>query len=65
MREPRWSGFGVTSRSFAEKLEFTPLAEGLTQLALELCTTPDCGLPPPVAGPTGINDAGPEAGATG
>jgi len=47
------------------KLGFTPLAEGLTQLALELCTTPDCGLPPPVAGPTGINDAGPEAGATG
>ena len=37
---------GVTSRSFGGSLGFTPLAEGLTQLGLELCTTPDCGLVP-------------------
>ena len=35
---------GVTSRSFGGLLGFTPLAEGLEQLGLELCTTPDCGL---------------------
>ena len=35
---------GVTSRSFGGVLGFTPLAEGLTALGLELCTTPDCGL---------------------
>lgn len=34
---------GVTSRSFGGTLGFTPLAEGLAQLGLELCTTPDCG----------------------
>jgi hypothetical protein len=38
---------GVTSRSFNGLLGFTPLAEGLAQLGLELCTTPDCGLVPP------------------
>jgi hypothetical protein len=38
---------GVTSRSFGGYLGFTPLAEGLAQLGLELCTTPDCGLTPP------------------
>jgi len=38
---------GVTSRSFGGSLGFTPLAEGLRQLGLELCTTPDCGLTPP------------------
>ena len=38
---------GVASRSFGGWLGFTPLAEGLAQLGLELCTTPDCGLPPP------------------
>ena len=38
---------GVTSRSFGGLLGFTPLAEGLAQLELELCTTPDCGLEPP------------------
>jgi hypothetical protein len=37
---------GVTSRSFGGWLGFTPLAEGLAQLGLELCTTPDCGLAP-------------------
>jgi hypothetical protein len=38
---------GVASRSFGGRLGFTPLAEGLTQLGLELCTTPDCGLTRP------------------
>jgi hypothetical protein len=44
---------GVTSRSFSGKLGFTPLAEGLIELGLELCTTPDCGLvrPPGSARP--------------
>ncbi len=37
---------GATSRSFGGVLGFTPLAEGLDALGLELCTTPDCGLPP-------------------
>lgn len=44
---------GVTSRSFGGTLGFTPLAEGLAELGLELCTTPDCGLVPPAADPTG------------
>ena len=35
---------GVSSRSFGGSLGFTPLAEGLKQLGLELCTAPDCGL---------------------
>ena len=35
---------GVSSRSFGGSLGFTPLAEGLTQLGLEMCTAPDCGL---------------------
>ncbi len=43
---------GVTSRSFGGWLGFTPLAEGLAQLGLELCTTPDCGLVPSGADPT-------------
>jgi hypothetical protein len=44
---------GVVSRSFGGILGvggamgFTPLAEGLANLGLELCTTPDCGLTPP------------------
>jgi hypothetical protein len=38
---------GVTSRSFGGYLGFTPLAEGLAQLGLTLCDTPDCGLAPP------------------
>jgi hypothetical protein len=43
---------GVVSRSFGGVLGvvgsmgFTPLAEGLTSLGLELCTTPNCGLTP-------------------
>ena len=44
---------GVTSRSFGGWLGFTPLAEGLAQLGLELCTAPACGLAPPVADPSG------------
>jgi hypothetical protein len=46
---------GVTSRSFGGSLGFTPLAEGLDQLGLELCTTPDCGLTPPVAASAGVD----------
>jgi len=41
---------GVVSRSFGGSLGFTPLAEGLEQLGLDLCVTPDCGLVPPTAG---------------
>jgi hypothetical protein len=44
---------GVTSRSFGGNLGFTPLAEGLAELGLDLCTTPDCGLVPPKADPQG------------
>jgi hypothetical protein len=40
---------GVTSRSFGGYLGFTPLAEGLDELGLALCTTPDCGLTPPAS----------------
>jgi hypothetical protein len=43
---------GVSSRRFSGKLGFTPLAEGLEELGLELCTTPDCDLRPPVAPPS-------------
>jgi hypothetical protein len=43
---------GVTSRSFGGSLGFTPLAEGLDEFGLELCTSPDCGLTSPVAGST-------------
>jgi hypothetical protein len=42
---------GVTSRSFGGWLGFTPLAEGLAQLGLDLCTTPNCGLVPPPVDP--------------
>ena len=38
---------GVTSRSYGGLLGFTPLAEGLAQLGLELCTTPNCDLVAP------------------
>jgi hypothetical protein len=38
---------GVTSRSFGGAMGFTPLAEGLAAMGLDLCTTPDCGLVPP------------------
>ena len=43
---------GVTSRSFGGTLGFTPLAEGLVEMGLELCTTPDCDLPRPAADPS-------------
>lgn len=37
---------GVVSRSFGGLLGFTPLAEGLIEMGLTLCATPDCGLTP-------------------
>jgi hypothetical protein len=37
---------GVISRQIGGLLGFTPLAEGLTNLGLTLCTTPDCDLTP-------------------
>ena len=43
---------GVSSRKFGPSMGFTPLAEGLAQLGLELCTTPDCGLVPPTGNPS-------------
>ena len=42
---------GITSRSLGGNLGFTPLAEGLAELGLDLCTTPDCGLTPPATPP--------------
>jgi hypothetical protein len=38
---------GIAARAFDGKLGFTPLAEGLTDLGLTLCTEPDCGLTRP------------------
>lgn len=35
---------GVVSRTFGGYLGFTPLAEGLAEMGLTLCTTPDCGV---------------------
>ncbi len=40
---------GVISRQFGGRLGFTPLAEGLDNLGLTLCTTPDCDLSPALA----------------
>jgi len=40
---------GITSRNIGGYLAFTPLAEGLDNLGLTLCTTPDCGLTPATA----------------
>ena len=37
---------GIVARELGGQLGFTPLAEGLDNLALTLCTTPDCGLAP-------------------
>jgi hypothetical protein len=37
---------GVASRSFDGLLGFTPLAEGLARLGLDLCTTPECDIVP-------------------
>ena len=44
---------GIASREFGGKLGFTPLAEGLTDLGLTLCTDPDCGIAPPAGSPAG------------
>jgi hypothetical protein len=38
---------GIAARAFEGKLGFTPLAEGLADLGLTLCTDPDCGTTPP------------------
>ncbi len=43
---------GVTTRSLNGNLGFTPLAEGMDALGLEMCTTPDCGLTPPTGSAT-------------
>ncbi len=44
---------GVNSRLFpGGYLGFTPLAEGLAELGLTMCDSPDCGLVPPTAGAT-------------
>ena len=37
---------GIISRQLGGRLGFTPLAEGLDNLGLTLCTTPDCDLSP-------------------
>jgi hypothetical protein len=37
---------GIISRELSWKMGFTPLAEGLENLGLTLCTTPDCDLSP-------------------
>jgi hypothetical protein len=37
---------GTTSRDIGGYLAFTPLGEGLANLGLDLCTTPDCDLDP-------------------
>ena len=37
---------GIIARSLGERFGFTPLAEGLENLALTLCTAPDCDLSP-------------------
>jgi hypothetical protein len=37
---------GIISRGIGDRLGFTPLAEGLDNLGLTLCTTPDCDLSP-------------------
>jgi hypothetical protein len=37
---------GTTSRDIGGRLAFTPLGEGLANLGLVLCTTPDCDLTP-------------------
>jgi hypothetical protein len=40
---------GVVARELGDYLGFTPLAEGLENLGLTLCTSPDCGLSPDTA----------------
>ena len=43
---------GIIAREFGGKLGFTPLAEGLDDLGLTLCTDPDCGLARPAPSTT-------------
>jgi hypothetical protein len=38
---------GIAAREFDGMLGFTPLAEGLEDLGLTLCTDSNCGLSPP------------------
>jgi hypothetical protein len=45
----RGSPAGITSRQLGEQMGFTPLAEGLDNLGLSLCTTPNCDLSPELA----------------
>ncbi|HET7181691.1 MAG TPA: hypothetical protein VFI15_05605 [Candidatus Limnocylindrales bacterium] len=40
---------GIIARRINDRLGFTPLAEGLENLGLTLCTTPDCDLSPATA----------------
>ena len=40
---------GIVSRAIGDRVGFTPLAEGLDNLGLTLCTTPDCDLSPTTA----------------
>jgi hypothetical protein len=40
---------GIVARQLDGRLGFTPLAEGLENLGLILCTTPDCDLSPDIA----------------
>jgi hypothetical protein len=40
---------GIIARQLGGNFGFTPLAEGLDNLALTLCTTPDCDLSPDLA----------------
>jgi hypothetical protein len=47
---------GVSSRSLGGMLGFTPVAEGMAHLGLELCSTPDCDLVPPAIDPTGTTN---------
>ena len=40
---------GTVSRVIGQYVAFTPLAEGLANLGLVLCTTPDCDVSPNAA----------------
>jgi hypothetical protein len=44
---------GIISRQLGGRLGFTPIAEGLINLGLTLCTTPDCDLAPAEAAQPG------------
>jgi hypothetical protein len=51
---------GIVSRSFDGRMGFTPLAEGLGALGLELCTTPGCDLTPPSGSASSMTAPSPE-----